>query len=159
MIVLWYVSLIRALIFFLSGLPRGRESARPGSARPLLVENSLAAAADADPRPVGLDLGTDARAPVALAADHHHVAGVDGRLAFGDAPLDVALRVGLGVLLDETHALHDDPVFGREDLQHLPLLARVTAGDDLHRVVLLEAHPCVGHGFGGGGHGYRTSGA
>src|SRR4029078_7447628 len=62
----WYVSLIRALIFFLSGLPRARAGA-PGSARLLLVENSRAPAAHAYAGAVAQGLGPDAGAVVALA--------------------------------------------------------------------------------------------
>src|SRR6185503_14976971 len=118
-----------------------------------------AVAAHAHARAVRHGLGADARAPAALAADHHHVAGVDRRLALGDAALDVALRVGPGVPLDEAHALHDDAVLVGQHLQDLALLAGVAAGDDLHQVFLLQPYPRADGGFGGHGHGYRTSGA
>src|SRR5215470_13699003 len=105
-------------------------------------------AADAHAVPVGHGLGPDAGAPAALAADHHHVAGVDGRLALGDAALDVALGVGPRVPAHEPHSLHDHAVLVAQDLQHLALLAGVAAGDHLHVVVLLEAR-ARGRGLGG----------
>src|SRR6185436_729652 len=88
----------------------------------------------------------------------HHVAHVDGRLALGDAALDVALGVGPRVLLGEAHPLHDHPVLLRDDLEDLSLLARVPARDHLDDVVLAQADARA-DGGGVGGHGYRTSGA
>src|SRR5262249_9601594 len=123
-----------------------------------LVQHSLAMAARAHLAPVRQQLVADAGALAALAAHDHHVAGVDGGLALGDAALDVALGVGPRVLLDEADPLHDDPVLLRDHLQDLALLAGVPARDHRDRVVLLE----VDAGAlprGGDGHGYRTSGA
>ena len=100
----------------------------------------------------GQRLAADAGPLAALPAHDLDVAGVDGRLALGDAALDVALRVGPRVPLDEAHSLHDHPVLLGQDLEDLALLAGVAAGDHQHGVVLLEAR-ARGRGLGGGGHG------
>src|SRR5262249_21619176 len=79
-----------------------------------------------------------ARGLAAARADHLEVRDLDGGLALQDASLDVALRVGPGVLLAEVDALHDGRPLGRVHAQHLPLFAAVLAGKDEDRVVLLD---------------------
>src|SRR4030095_732399 len=86
-------------------------------------------------------LRPDARALVVVGRDDHHVRDVDRSLALGDAALDVALRVGPGVALDEVHALHHHAPLVRQHLQHLAALAACAAGDDLDQVVLADANP------------------
>src|SRR5258707_12723031 len=54
-----------------------------------------------------------ARGLAAAGADHLEVRDLDRSLALQDASLDVALRVGAGVLLAEVHALHDGRPLGR----------------------------------------------
>ena len=98
-------------------------------------------------------LRPDARALVVVGRDDHHVRHVDRGLALGDAALDVALRVGLGVALDEVDALHQQPALLGQHLQHLAALAAVAAGDDLHQVVLLDPDPDPDLGFSLSRHG------
>src|SRR6058998_1521692 len=66
-----------------------------------------------------------ARGLAAALADHLKVRDLDGSLALQDAPLDIALRVGAGVLLAEVHALHDGRSLGRIHAQHFALLATI----------------------------------
>ena len=58
------------------------------------------------------------------------------RLALDHAALDLLLRVGLGVALDDVHALDDDAVLRRQDLEHAATLAAILAGDHDDVVVL-----------------------
>jgi hypothetical protein len=63
------------------------------------------------------------------------------RLALDYAALDLALRIRLGVPLDEIHALDDEPVLRRHDLEHASALAPVLTGDD-HDVVVAAYRCC-----------------
>ena len=92
---LTYVSLIRALI-------SASALTCPGPRRP---------SADPHLAPVGASILLPMRVALVVLGGHdHHVRDVDRRLALGDAALDVALRVGPGVPLDEAHALDDHAV-------------------------------------------------
>ena len=51
-------------------------------------------------------------------------------------PLICFCGLGLRVALDDVHALDDDAVLRRQDLQHAAALAAILAGDDDHVVVL-----------------------
>src|SRR5205085_5301350 len=79
-----------------------------------------------------------ARGLAAARADHLEVGDLDGSLALQDAPLNVALRIGAGVLLAEVHPLHDGRPLGRIHAQHLALLASVLPRQHDHGVVLLH---------------------
>src|SRR5581483_5532285 len=79
---------------------------------------------------------------LAVAVHDHHVGDVDRRLLGDDATgLGAALAgTDAGVLLDPVDALDEDLVQARVGRDDLALGAPVLAGDDDHRVALLDLH-------------------
>src|SRR5207247_2246616 len=108
-------------------------------APPLLVQDAAAAPAGPDLLPVVQNRVSDARRLAALAADRHEIAEIDGRLALQDPALDVLLRVRLGMLADEVHALDDRPSLRGEHAQHAPGAPLALPGQDQHGVVPPDA--------------------
>ena len=74
----------------------------------------------------------------ALGAHQLHVRGVQRRLPLDHAALDLALRIRLGVALDEVHALDHHAVLLGQHLEHASLLAAVLARHHRDGVVLLD---------------------
>ena len=67
---------------------------------------------------------------------------MDGGLLLGDAALDVALRVGLDVLLDHHDALDEDAILVGDDAEDAALLALVFACDHFDFVIPLDLDAC-----------------
>ena len=93
---------------------------------------------DADPRLVVEGLVPDPGQLAAVRIHQHDVRGVNGRLALDDAALDLLLRVGLGVALDQVDALDHHPALVRQHAQHAAALAAIAPGDHLDFVVLAD---------------------
>src|SRR5687767_5062858 len=74
----------------------------------------------------------------AVGADDLEVVDADRGLLLEDAPLDLPLRVGPRVALDEVDPLDDGPARRGQHAQDAPLGAAVLAGGHPHAVVLLD---------------------
>src|SRR5688572_32588446 len=107
------------------------------SSYPRLFDHFSAVPAGPDLRSVAERRVADSRAPPALGAVEHGVRDVDRRLALLDATLRVLL-VRLRVALDEVHALDQNTVLARKDLEHLTGLARVVARHHERHVSLYQ---------------------
>src|ERR1017187_6423310 len=66
---------------------------------------------------------------IAFGVDQHHVRNVDRGLLFGDAALDVSLRVRLDVLLDHHDVLDQEAVLVGNDAKYAAALALVFSCD------------------------------
>jgi hypothetical protein len=66
---------------------------------------------------------------------------VQAGLALDQASLDLTLRVRLRMPLDDVHALDNEAVLVRDDLQHAPALAAILAGD--HHDVVVLPNRCI----------------
>src|SRR5215472_6026823 len=85
----------------------------------------------------------DTRRPLARGANQHHIAKVDGALLLGNAPLDVALRIGAHILLHHHDVLHQDLTLGRHHAKHAAFLALVASTDDPDLVVTTNVYDLV----------------
>src|SRR6185503_13282975 len=107
----------------------------------LFIQRRLAPAADPH-MPAALRFVSNARRSAA-GAYHHDVRDGDGRFLLRDSALDVALRIRTHVLLHHHHVFHQHFAGAGENPQHAALLAFVTSGDDLHRVIALDIDSCM----------------
>src|SRR5206468_11394421 len=103
------------------------------------VEYLAAVAALAHLLAVGEESVADARAPVALGADHHDLIGRHRGFLLDDARLAGA-RAAASVLFDDVHTLYDYFVVHGAHFAHSPALASILAGYHQHRVISLNVH-------------------
>src|ERR1035437_7874783 len=68
-------------------------------------------------------------------AHQHHVADGNRALLFGDAALDVLLRVGPHVLFHDHHELHQHLGLVRHEAEYAAFLALVAPGNHPHLIV------------------------
>src|ERR1051325_226995 len=79
-----------------------------------------------------------ARRLIAARTNDLQVRQTDRRFLLQDSAGHVLLRIGARVLLGQVDALDDRGALGRHHPQHAGLLAAVLAGEDAHRVALLD---------------------
>jgi hypothetical protein len=67
---------------------------------------------------------------------------MDGGLLLGDTALDIALGVGLDMLLHHHDALNEDAILVGDDTEDAALLTLVLTGDYFHFVIPLYLDAC-----------------